>query len=453
MAVFLMLLLFVLLPGVCQASNFRELDPPGLSDGAGIWANIWNYPDGDLDSYCSNLKEHGIANLFIQTSRSNTEAIKYPDELGDLIETCHRHGIRVVAWSYAELVDPKADAEKMIAAALFQSPHGDRLDAIAPNLEKNLAADKVETYCKQLRQALGANYPMVAVVYSPLNRAPEVARIPWKILARYFDVIAPMSYWNSKYQRLDPFTYTVSTCQKVRELTGRADIEIHVIGDGMGTRAPSILEFLRGCKTAEATSASLYPNQKTTAEQLASLARYGDYFQPNSRFRLASFRQMLKSHALAGPDNYDPSQLLSRGDFFRLVVKHLQVGDSSLALGLPGGSIPLSTAKGDLSPSESGQILIAAGLVVPDGVPPSQSWLSAAVYPREAFALLAQIVESKRTDGLRKRADRSQRRADRWFAAPVMAESAERQPASPGQKPLNFLDAAQMVLEAGSAMH
>ncbi len=74
-----------------------------------------------------------------------------------------------------------ADADKMIAAAKYASPRGEHVDAIAPNLEKNLDAKAVEAYLKRIREAVGPTMPIMAVVYSPLNRAPQVAKTPWRL--------------------------------------------------------------------------------------------------------------------------------------------------------------------------------------------------------------------------------------------------------------------------------
>jgi hypothetical protein len=185
-----------------NAANNRG--PEGLADGAGIWVNMWNYPQSDYEGYCQGLHAKGIRNVFIQTSRSNTEAITHPEQLGELIDACHRYKIRIIAWSFAELSNVSRDADKMISAAQFVSPKGQHMDALAANLEKKLDQPVVEAYSKKIRDAVGPNFPMIAVVYSPLNQAPQVAHIPWKTLDKYYDVIAPMNYWNSKYKKLDP---------------------------------------------------------------------------------------------------------------------------------------------------------------------------------------------------------------------------------------------------------
>jgi hypothetical protein len=389
-----------------NASKARDIVPPGFADGPGIWANVWNYPQGDVDAYCSKLRTHGIRNFFIQTTRTTMPAVAHPEDLGKLIDACHRHKIRVIGWAYLELTDPVGEADKMIAAARFQSPHGETLDAIAPDLEKNLTEAKVGQFSERLRHTLGPSYPMMACVYSPLNRYQEVAHIPWKLLTQYYDVIGPMSYWNSKYQKhLDPYDYTMATVRTIRQLAGRPDIEIHVIGDAMGSSGEALHQFMKACKRSEATSASIYPNQKPTDEQLAILSRYQDYFQANSRFRLAAFRELLRSGAISSPPGNDPTEPISRADFCRLLAKHCRVPVSSVEV---AGAAP--------------------------------------IYPDEAITFLAQVVDVHQSNAKQ----HGKKRPDRWFAPPALADAPQRREVS--DKPLNYLDAAQMVLEAGSTL-
>jgi hypothetical protein len=213
-----------------------------------------------------------------------------------------------------------------------------------------------------------------------------------------------MSYWNSKYQKLDAHDYTLATVRTIREMTGRPDIEVHVIGDGMGTSGQSIQQFLKACRRAEATSASIYPNQKVTQEQLAALSRYPDYFEPNARFRLAAFREMLKSGAVTSPNGGDPAQPITRYDFLRMVAQHSR-----------------------------------APLPAPDANDPA---MEAPIRSDEAVNILARIVDIQPVG-------QKKRRADRWFAPAASAAQTEQTAAS---KPLNYLDASQMVLQATSAI-
>ncbi len=413
--------------------------PEGLADGPGTWVNMWNYPNSDVEGYCLKLHASGLRNLFIQTSRSNTEAICHPDKLGPLIEACHRYKIRVIAWSFAELANPIADAQKLIAAARFVSPKGEKVDAIAANLEKDLNQTKVESYAQCLREALGPSYPMVAVVYSPMNKAPQVAVTPWKLIDKYFDVIAPMNYWNGRYHQFDPSNYTLSTIQKIRELVGRPDVEIHIIGDGMGTQPAEIEQFLKACRNGEATSASLYPNQCITAPQLEALSHYSDYFPVNSRFRLAAFRELIKTGALDPSQIKDPSRLITRGEYFRLVLSQL---------GSPGAS--------SMSDKELIDVLTRAH-VLPKAHADSEGELASLNLPvdsAEGIALVAKVVDQKANlDKLLANSaggQKAKHRADRWFVQPAFAES-NIKPASPSERPFTYMDAAQVVLQATSA--
>src|SRR5579875_126810 len=427
--------LWTALPAV--AGRLQNLTPAGLADGAGIWVNMWHYPEGDLDAYCSRLRANGVRNIFIQTSRSNTPTLVHPELLGPLVEACHRSNIRLIAWSFGELGNPAADADKLIAAARFQSQHGHRLDGIAGNLEKNLDPTRVAEYSKHLRQALGPRYPMIAVVYSPLNRAPQVARIPWKLLAEYWDVIAPMTYWGGKYQKLDAYTYTTQTIQQVRKLTGRPDVEIHVIGDGMGTTTEDLQSFLSACQASEATSASLYPNHVPTAEQLAALGRYRDYFPSNSRFRLAAFRELSRAGVLSSPPEGDPAQPISRAEFYRLVARQLFMRNPAA----------------DLSVGQALDILSNAGVLpeTAEGAAPEQA-LAEPVDSTEALSLIASAVEFQSGAGAHvgRARPRARRRADRWLVQPARAEASQLQPEQPKQ--VDYLDAAQMVLQARAGL-
>jgi hypothetical protein len=413
---------------MCQAAS----SPEGLADGSGIWMNMWNYPSGDYDVYCQGLHAKGIRNLFVQTSRSNTPAVANPEKLGPLIDACHKYKIHVIAWSFAELGNPTADADKLIEAAHFSSPTGQHIDAIAADLEKNLAPARVEAYSKRLRQVLGANYSIIAVVYSPLNLAPQVAQIPWKLIDRYYDVIAPMNYWNSKYKKLDAYDYTKATIQKVRQLVGRPDVEIHIIGDAMGTNSSTITPFFKACQEGQVTSASLYPNFKMTSEQMECIGHYSEYFPVNSRFRLAALREMIRNGTLESPANLDPATAMTRGDFYKLLVRHIYAGKPQAEAGL--------TAETAANFLDHNGILRAANS--------SPEALSGTMPPPEAFRVVASMVDFKSSGRKPQPAAQFRRPGGHWFSQPAFAEGTS----NPNVKPLNYLDAAQIVLQASSGL-
>ncbi|HEY9775090.1 MAG TPA: hypothetical protein V6C81_15100 [Planktothrix sp.] len=418
-----------------QAGNIAG--PEGLADGPGIWVNMWNYPQGSTDLYCENLHAKGVRNLFIQTSRSNTEAITHPEELGQIIESAHRYKIRVIAWSFAELFNPIADADKLVAAARFTTPHGQRLDAVAANLEKDLSPAKVEPYSQHLREALGPTYPTVAVVYSPLNHAPQVAHIPWKLLDKYYTVLAPMNYWNSKYQKLDAYTYTIATIQAVREKVGRPDVEIHVIGDGMGTHGDSISQFMRACQQAGATSASIYPNYKVTDEQLDTIAKYSEFFPVNSRFRLAALHETLASGSMDSPQGMDPAASISRGDFYKLAVKQLGLARQ---FHLDRSSVTAEQATELLQ--NTGALAMAKVHIANDTS--MDETLRAPIDAKEALNVVASVITIRSNPGAKLNAGRHKG----WFGQPAYAAEHDSAPS----KPVNYLDAAQIVVQASAGV-
>ena len=423
----------------------------GLADGPGIWINMWNYPTQDFEGYAQKLYASGIRNLFAQTSRSNTEAIAHPAELGQLIDACHKYKIRVIAWSFAELQNPSADADRMIAAANFHSPLGDRIDAIAPDLEKNLNPTLVEAYTKKLRAALGSDYQLIACVYSPLNKAPQVALTPWKLIDKYYDVIAPMAYWNGRMQTIDAYTYTKRTVERVRELTGRSDVAVHVIGDGMGTHSSEIGEFLRACRNSGAHSASLYPNQHTTDEQFVALSKYADYIPANSSERFVAFSKLLNSGAVSAPRNSDPANAIGRGDFLKLVALGLKmpraqepqaIYDHFKELGVIdeiGAEFPEWSATQELSEpisDNSAKRFIALA---------KAAQVRAKSGQRPTRLRRAVTAGGSATEGEYLTMNRPER-SDRLFAAPAFASDARGQ-TNNGEGALSYLEAVDLFLK------
>jgi len=439
----------------------------GPADGAGLWVNMWNYPlVENADAYCKKLHNHGIRNIFIQTSRSNTAGICEPARLSALIDAAHRYKIRVIAWGYHELANTTADADKMIAAAKFLSERGERVDAIAPNLEKNLDAKAVEAYLKRIREAVGPTLPIMAVVYSPLNRAPQVAKTPWPLLARYTDIIAPMAYWNSKWQKYSAYDYTLATVRMVRQLSGKPDVEVHVIGDGMGTKSDSIHDFMRACEAAEATSASLYPNHQPTDEQLVCLSKYFEYFPVNSRYRLFALRELAGSGVIEPLAMGDPAASISRGDFYVLILRQLDRHNVlAKRSALERTSLPL-----DVTKVGAYKLLTRVKAVDSKGLDLSSEealseYLRRPMWPREALEVVARLVDVQ--SNLKRlppnviehyaRAYRGTAPARKdgevngWLGQPAFAERTAAASA-PGARPLSYLDAAQIALDAVSGL-
>ncbi len=263
-----------------------------------------------------------------------------------------------------------------------------------------------------------------------------------------------MSYWNSKYITTSgPYQYTLSTIKKIRELTGRPDLDIHIIGDGMGTSPDSISQFLLACKKGAATSASLYPNQQVTGQQLGALSRYPEFFPSNGRFRLAAFKELTKNGKLLFPSGEDPSNSISRGNFYQLLVQQFYSGKNLNNPILSNGR----ENNGDITNKAENQALaVLASVGISSALPAAETdtkqFMNSAITSKEAFDIVAKIIESRsqaksnRLLGQSKAlVMRTSKQAKQLFAQPAYAAETVDQ-----ISPLSYLDAAQIVLLASA---
>jgi hypothetical protein len=336
------------------------------------------------------------------------------------------------------LVSPEQDAQKLIDAARFTSVGGEHLDAVAANLEKDLTSWKVEKYSAKLRRDLGANYPLLAVVFSPLNKAPQAGLTPWKLLGGYYDVIAPMAYWSGKHQPLDAYTYTAETVKKVRELSARPDLEIHVIGDGMGTSDHEFKQCMKAASATGASGVSLYPNHKVTTAQMKCLTAYAEYFEPNTRFKIAALRELMRNGNLAA--NFDPMNKVSKAEFYKYTVAHL----------LQSGSATQDASEAFNILANLGAISNAQAYAQQDATFIAEH-LSQPVYFKEALSTISALIEiQSQPQALKHRNIVKRLQPGRWFANPAMAATSKNVQDTDA-KLLNYLDLAHLIVSARSS--
>ena len=247
--------------------------------GKGIWINIWNYPSNP-DMYCEYLKSKGIDTIYLQISRSNTPAIKHPEKLNQIIESAHTREIKVIGWTYSFLKDPISDARKFITAALYKTPKRESLDGMAADIEEVANSHTIESFAKSIRQVLGKDYPLIAITFSPLSKSRKANPMyyGWKTIANNFDIIAPMTYWHGfvKYRsEQGAYDYTTKTISKLKEITKKDDLKIHLIGDGQKTTSQEIIGFLKAAEEHKVNAGvSLYPWYKPKDHQVETLGKY-----------------------------------------------------------------------------------------------------------------------------------------------------------------------------------
>lgn len=246
-----------------------------VTDGKGIWLNVWNYPDNP-EMFCDLLESKGIDTVYLQISRSTTPAIAHPKKLGVFIDVAHEHDIKVIGWTYPYLKNPVADANKFIAAARFRSRGGEKLDAVASDIEEVTNSRVIRVYSAVIKRTLGRKYPLIAITFSPLLKRATPEHYAWKEIADNFDIIAPMTYWTAykKYRsEQGAYNYTALTIKRIREYTGRDDLNIHLIGDGQKTTDGELRGFLKAAEDLDVSGVSIYPWHTPKASQIETLSK------------------------------------------------------------------------------------------------------------------------------------------------------------------------------------
>jgi hypothetical protein len=262
-----------------------------------------------------------------------------------------------------------------------------------------------------------------------------------------------MSYWNSKYTTTGgAYQYTLSTIKKIRELTGRPDLDIHIIGDGMGTSPESISQFLLACKKGAATSASLYPNQQVTVSQLGVLSHYPEFFPSNGRFRLAAFKELTKNGKLTFSSGEDPSNNISRGHFYQLLVRQFYPNNNLNNQYISDTQESNNLDKAIQEDYKALTILSNARITIITPLTESEikQSLSSPLTSKEAFDIIAKIIENRSQAKTNKLVGQSKalvlrttKQAKQLFAQPAYAAES-----TDDTNPLSYLDAAQIVLLA-----
>lgn len=280
LAVFVICFTFTIYSSPSYALERIKVDSKeSITSGKGIWVNIWNYP-ANPDMFLETLKAKGIETLYLQVARSNTPAIKHPNELNKILSSAHERNIKVIGWSYLFLNDPLNDAQKFIDAAKYKTPSGEALDGLAVDIEEATHAKAIETFTKRVREELGSRYPLIAITFSPVTKNPKALPVnyAWKTIANNFDIIAPMVYWHGFVQyrsEKGAYDYTLQTISKLKEYTQKDNLKLHLIGDAQKTTASEILGFLKAASDAGIDNGvSLYPYYTPQKHQIETLSKY-----------------------------------------------------------------------------------------------------------------------------------------------------------------------------------
>jgi hypothetical protein len=166
-----------------------------------------------------------------------------------------------------------------MAAIGFASPAGERFDGFGLDIEvtsvsdDRLRARRVVQLSKRIREAVGASYPLAAIVPNPLRSPSYWPVFPDRALARIYDAYLPMTYWSFQVGgESGAYDFVTRAIAEVRRDTARPGLPIHMIG-GIADSAPAreIRGFVRAVNEAGLVGASLYDVDTSTSEDWAGL--------------------------------------------------------------------------------------------------------------------------------------------------------------------------------------
>jgi hypothetical protein len=243
-----------------------------ITSGKGTWVNIWNYPT-DVNRFMTRLQNYHIDTIYLQINRSTTEVFKHKQALDEILKVAHERKIKVIGWSYCYLKDIDTDVKKFTEPALYLSSEGHRLDGMAADIEENISLWAVKAYTEKIKSALPKDYPLIAITFSPKIKQAY----PWEYIAQNWDVIMPMVYWHGLKNRTDDTVYNFvkDSIADIRKLSGKQDINIHLITDGDRTNTKEVKLSLEAARDLGINAGiSIYPEHLASDEMLESLKNF-----------------------------------------------------------------------------------------------------------------------------------------------------------------------------------
>lgn len=209
--------------------------------GLGTWLDIhatkaWREPERQAAA----MARDGVRTLYLQTGnyKQGVDVVR-PRAVGRFIDAAHADGLRVVAWYLPSFASPGQDERRALAAIRFQSASGERFDAFALDIEATVVRSiglrdrRLLRLSARLRSAVGPGYPLGAIIPSPVGMSPYYwPGIPYRALARFYDVFLPMAYSTDADARGSNATlaYLSATVAAIRIGSGNREIPIHLIG-------------------------------------------------------------------------------------------------------------------------------------------------------------------------------------------------------------------------------
>ncbi len=188
----------------------EALATPGtkwLPSGTGMWTHMWDKTEGgDARAVVRLAQAAGLSHIFVRTGTKKGGFDGAPI-LSRLLPATRGTDLKVIAWDFPFLANPKADAMRLAKAALYVPPGRGtpRVAAVAPDIETGsegtrLTGHAVRIYYRELRRLLPKHIAILATV--PWPSELRIGRYPYAESALYADAFIPMAYWMNR----DPST-------------------------------------------------------------------------------------------------------------------------------------------------------------------------------------------------------------------------------------------------------
>jgi hypothetical protein len=268
LAVAAVLVAALVVPAAGASSTTRTSTPFA---GLGTWLDIfagksaWREPAREVAA----MRGDGVRTLYIETGNYKQSVdLMRQRALGRYIDDAHAAGIRIVAWYLPSFANLARDERRALAAIRFRSPTGQRFDGFALDIEATVVRGlplrdrRLIQLSARLRSAVGPGYALGAITPSPIGMSPYYwPGIPYRTLARYYDVFLPMAYSTMRGIRGSAATreYLSATVEAIRASAGSPDTPIHLIG-GLGREmgGAETTGFMRAVKALAPLGYSLY---------------------------------------------------------------------------------------------------------------------------------------------------------------------------------------------------
>jgi hypothetical protein len=234
--------------------------------GKGMWATYDLLDRASPETIVRAARANGLTHIYLQVGRTNL-GFYGADGLNRLLPLAHANGLAVVGWVYPFLHDVVADLNLTAQVARYVTPDGHRIDALAADVEENMAPDEVHAYGQLVRALVGDDTTLVVATYPP--EMAQGRTYPYATVARVWNVIAPMDYYHRPgraYSAAEARDYVVRSIRIIRARSGR-QVVVAPIGQAYAIGSPN--EVGPNNPTADETRAILRAARETGAAGLS----------------------------------------------------------------------------------------------------------------------------------------------------------------------------------------